>query len=82
MQYKWGFFLCTKPDVQTFVYRIPRYADVNLLFVSWHSCVSILSTVLLLHAFISNGNLFKNGAVECDNICKHYGINRIKTIFC
>ena len=26
-------------------------------------------------------NLFKNGGVECDKICKHYGMNRIKTIF-
>ena len=35
----------------------------------------------LFHAFIKNGNLFKNGAVECDKICKHYGINRTRTIF-
>ena len=56
-------------------YRIPRYVDVNILIVSWHSCVSILSIVLLLHVFINNGNLFKNVAVECDEICKHYGMN-------
>ena len=50
-------------------------------FTYWHSCVSVLSIVLLLHAFISNGNLFKNGAAECDDICKPYGLNRIKIIF-
>ena len=31
--------------------------------------------------FINNGNLFKNGGVECDEICKHYGMNSIKTIY-
>ena len=30
---------------------------------------------------IDNGNLFKNGGAECDEICKHYGMDRIKTIF-
>ena len=79
MQYKWTFLLCTKTYVNK-CYRIPRYADVNLLIVSWHSCVRVLSIVLLFHAFISNEDLFKNGAVECDKICKHYGMNRIKTI--
>ena len=52
----------------------------NLLIVSWHYCVSILSIVLLFHASISNENLFKNGALECDETCKHYGMNRIKNI--
>ena len=38
-----------------------------------------MSIFLLFHAFINNGNLFKNGAAECDKICKHYEMN--KTIF-
>ena len=72
MQYKCTFFLCCKSYVNKFGI---------LLAISWLSCVSVSSIVLLFHAFISNGNLFKNGAVECDEICKHYGMNRIKTIF-
>ena len=38
-----------------------------------------LTIFLLFHAFINNGNLFKNGVVECDKICKHYGMK--KTLF-
>ena len=80
MQYKWIFFLCT-----TYINICLSYSPTHscqFTFFSWHSCVSILSKVLLCHAFINNGNLVKNGGVECEEICKHYGMNKIKTIFC
>ena len=50
---------------------LPNSSDVKLLVVSWHSGVSILSKVLLIYAFINNGNFLKNGGVKCDEICKH-----------
>ena len=79
IQYKWTFFLCT-----TYINISLSYSPIHscqFTFFSWHSCVSILSKVLLFHAFINNGNVLKNGGVECDEICKHYGMNKIKIIF-
>ena len=71
MQYKWTFFLCTKSS----------YSSILYLFSLGILASAFLSIVLLFHTFINNGNMFKNGAVECDEIYKHYGMNRINTIY-
>ena len=70
------FFLCT-----TYINICLSYSSIHwcqFTFFSWHYCASILSKVLLFHAFINNGNLLKNRGVECVSIM---GWTRLKQHF-
>ena len=73
MQYKWTFFLCTK----SYVNKCLSYSSIRWCqfthCLAWHSCVSVLSIVLLFHVFTSNEHLFKNGGIECDEILSIMG---------
>ena len=76
MQYKLTFFLYT-----AYINICLSYSSIHwcqFTFFSWHSCASILSKVLLFHAFINNGNLLKNRGVECVSIM---GWTRLKQHF-
>ena len=76
MRYKLTFFLYT-----AYINICLSYSSIHwcqFTFFSWHSCASILSKVLLFHAFINNGNLPKNRGVECVSIM---GWTRLKQYF-
>ena len=66
------FFLSTKPYINSCLLYFTTHFGV-----SWHSCVCILSILLLFHAFLDNGTFLDNGnffKMKHVNLTKFVGI--------